>query len=110
MENNMKITKVLGTLGLAGCAALGSQAAVAQDAGWYGGIGIGQSRAKIHDDRIRAGLPGVTSIEDDDTAAGFKLFAGRQFGRNFALEGGYFNLGEIGYTASTAAGSQIGSA
>src|SRR5690349_17287130 len=83
MEKNMKIMKAMGALGLAGFfAGLGSHAALAQDAGWYGGIGIGQSRAKINDDRIRAGLPGVTSIQDDDTDTGFKLFAGRQFTRN----------------------------
>ncbi len=106
----MKIMKAMGALGLAGFAALTSQAATAQDSGWYGGIGIGQSRAKINDERIRAGLPGVTSIDDDDRDTGFKLFAGKQFTRNFALEAGYFKLGEFGYTANTASGSQVGSA
>src|SRR6266850_505306 len=106
MENNMKIIKAVGALGLAGFAGV----ALAQDAGWYGGIGIGQSRAKINDERIRNGLPGVTSIQDDDRDTGFKLFGGRQFTRNFAVEGGYFRLGEFGYTANTAGGSQRGAA
>jgi len=106
MGKNMKIIKVVGALGLAGFAGV----ALAQDAGWYGGIGIGQSRAKIDDERIRRGLPGVTSIQDDDRDTGFKLFAGRQFTRNFAVEGGYFRLGEFGDTANTAAGAQRGAA
>jgi OOP family OmpA-OmpF porin len=110
LEKNMKMMRAMGALSLAGFAGLSSQVALAQDAGWYGGIGIGQSRAKINDDKIRAGLPGVTSIKDDDTDTGFKLFAGRQFTRNFALEGGYFRLGEFGYTATTGSGSQVGSA
>jgi OOP family OmpA-OmpF porin len=110
MEKNMHSMKAVLALGLTGLAAVSSSIAAPADEGWYGGIGIGQSRAKINDDRIRAGLPGVTSIEDDDTDTGFKLFAGWQFTRNFALEGGYFRLGEFGYTANTASGSQRGTA
>jgi OmpA-OmpF porin, OOP family len=106
----MKLVRTVGALGLAGFAAVASQAAIAQDSGWYGGIGIGQSRAKIDDDRIRAGLGGVTSIDDNDRDTGFKLFAGWQLNRNFAVEGGYFRLGEFGYTAHTGFGSQVGSA
>jgi OOP family OmpA-OmpF porin len=108
MEKNMKIIKVVGALGLAGFAGV----ALAQEAGWYGGIGIGQSRAKINDERIRSGFAPivVTSIQDDDRDTGFKLFGGRQFTRNFAVEGGYFRLGEFGYTANTALGSQHGTA
>src|SRR5436853_7932837 len=86
MGKNMKIIKVVGALGLAGFAG----AALAQDAGWYGGIGIGQSRAKINDERIRNGLPGVTSIQDDDRDTGFKLSGGRQFIRNVAAVASYF--------------------
>src|SRR5688500_2918676 len=107
----MKFKRTTGTMSLAVLAAFASTAAVAADSGWYGGLSIGQSRAEIDDDRIRAGLQPrvVTSIEDDDTDTGFKLLAGRKFNRNFAVEGGYFNLGKFGYTANTAAGSEIGS-
>ena len=83
-------------------------AAVAAESGWYGGINIGQSMADIHHERIanQVGRP-VTSISfnDDDRDIGFKLFAGRKFNKNFALEGGYFKLGEFGFTASYAPAS-----
>jgi OmpA-OmpF porin, OOP family len=86
-------------------AALATPAAMAAESGWYGGLSIGQSRAKIDDDRITSGLLGsgfaTTSIQDDDKDVGWKLLVGRKFNRNFALEGGYFNLGEFGFTATT---------
>jgi OOP family OmpA-OmpF porin len=84
---------------------MNSQPAVAADSGWYGGLGIGQSRANIADERIRAELLGggltMTSIDDDDRDIGYKAFGGFKFNRNFALEAGYFNLGEFGFTATT---------
>jgi OOP family OmpA-OmpF porin len=101
--------KAVGALGLVGIAAVNGQAAVAAESGWYGGLSIGQSRAEIDHPRITAGLLPrvVTSIDDDDRGTGFKLLAGRKFNRNFAVEGGYFNLGKFGYTANMAAGSEI---
>ena len=78
---------------------------MAADSGWYGGINIGQSRAKIDDAGITRGLLGsgftTTSISDDDRDTGFKLYGGYQINKNFALEGGYFNLGKFGFTATT---------
>lgn len=93
------------TLWLAVLAAIASQSAVADDAGWYAGANVGQSRAKIDDPRIRtqllqSGLT-TTSIVDDNRDTGYKLFAGYQINKNFAIEGGYFNLGRFGYVATT---------
>ena len=110
----MKSARAPGKLGLAALAIIASPVAMAADSGWYGGIGVGQSRAKIDDERIAAGLRGqgltVNSIDDDDRHFGFKLFAGWKLNRNFAVEGGYFNLGEFGFTANTTpAGSLNGS-
>jgi OOP family OmpA-OmpF porin len=102
--------KTVGALGLVGVAAVSGQAAVAAESGWYGGLSIGPTRAKINDDRIRSGLSGVTSIDDKENGFGFKLFGGYKVNKHFAVEGGYFNLGKFGYTANTAAGSQTGSA
>jgi len=99
----MKLVRTMGALGLVGFAAVGGQAAVAAESGWYGGISIGQSKAWIHHERIAAqlGVPvaGI-SFDDDDRDVGFKLLAGKKFNRNFALEGGYFKLGEFGFTAN----------
>ena len=95
------IVKTLGTLGLAGCAVMSSSFAATDDTFWYMGGNIGQSKAKIDDARIINQLPGTASISDDDSDTAFKLFGGYQFNKNFAVEGGYFNLGEFGYTATT---------
>jgi OOP family OmpA-OmpF porin len=46
-----------------------------------------------------AGLP--SSISDDDSDTAFKLFGGYQYNKNLAVEAGYFNLGQFGYTATT---------
>jgi OOP family OmpA-OmpF porin len=86
-------------------AAIASPFAAADDTGWYGGANIGQSRAKIDDARISSGLLGggftSSSIANDDRDIGYKLFGGYQFNRNFAIEGGYFDLGKFGFTATT---------
>jgi OmpA-OmpF porin, OOP family len=103
----MKLAKVSGVaLGLATLVTLASPSAMADEAitGWYGGASAGQSRAKIDDPRITRSLLGngfASSIDDDDRDIGYKIFGGYQFNRNFALEGGYFDLGKFGYTART---------
>lgn len=109
MKRIKKAAKTVGTLGLVGCAVMSSPSAMADDAFWYIGGNIGQSKAKIDDERITAQLPGSVSISDDKTDTAYKLFGGYQLNKNFALEAGYFNLGEFGYTATTApAGSLSG--
>ena len=101
----MKLTRISAAVGCITLAALASPAAIAQDSGWYGGANVGQSRATIDDARIRSGLlsPGFTSvtIADDNRSTDFKIFGGYQLNNNFALEGGYFDLGRFGYTATT---------
>ena len=101
----MKLAKASGTLSLLALAVLVSPCALADDAGWYGGLSIGQSKAKIDDARIASGLLGggfaTSSISNDDHDTGYKLFGGYQFNRNIALEGGYFDLGRFGFMATT---------
>ena len=101
----MKLARASGTLGLAALAAIASPFAVADDTGWYGGVNIGQSKAKIDDARITSNLLGggfaTSSISNDDHDTGYKLFGGYKFNRNFAVEGGYFDLGRFGFTATT---------
>ena len=59
----------------------GASLAHAQDTGWYAGVGAGQARV---DER---------GYDDEDTA--FSVFGGYQFHRNFALEAGYTDHGEL---------------
>jgi OOP family OmpA-OmpF porin len=101
------------TLALAVIAVLASSAAMAAEQGWYVGGNVGQSKAKIDDDRIISSLLGAgittTSIAEDETDLGYKLFGGYQFNKYLALEGGYFDLGKFGFTATTVpAGSLSG--
>lgn len=85
--------------------AMASSLAIADDSGWYVGGSLGQSRAKIDDARIigslaRAGLT-TTSLKDDDRKLGYKVFGGYQFTKYFALESGYFDMGKLGFNATT---------
>jgi OOP family OmpA-OmpF porin len=101
----MKSGKTSGTLGLMAVALLASPLASAQAPHWYGGVNLGVSRATIDDERITGnllsrGFTGV-SIQDDERDAGYKLYGGYQFNKNFALEAGYFDLGKFGFTATT---------
>jgi len=99
------LAKTSGTLGLVALAAIAGPPAMADDTGWYGGLNIGQSRAKIDDAKITSTLLGAglntTSITDDNHDTGYELFGGYRFNRNFALEGGYFDLGKFGFTSTT---------
>jgi OOP family OmpA-OmpF porin len=103
----MKIARAIGMMAtLATVAVTLSPTAFADDdAGWYVGFNAGQSRATIDDGRIAAGLLSdgftTTSINDDNSHFGFKVFGGYEFNRYFSLEGGYFNLGQFGFTADT---------
>ena len=101
----MKLSRKSGTLSLMVFAAITSPIAMAQDSNWYIGANVGQARAKIDDPRITSGLLAggftTTSIANDERDTGYKLFTGYQFNKYFALEGGYFDLGKFGFTATT---------
>lgn len=85
----------------------GTLPALAADTGtgFYLGGNVGQSRAKIDTAGIDAGIialgaaTSATSADEEDV--GFKLFAGYRFHPNFAVEGGYFNLGKFNTTTVT---------
>ena len=95
----------VGILSLLGCAITISPSALAEDSGWYIGGSIGNStRAEIDDPRIAAEMKikgfTMTSIVDDNRGNGNKLYGGYRVNRNFAIEGGYFNLGTYGFKAN----------
>ncbi|WP_202840886.1 outer membrane beta-barrel protein [Luteimonas saliphila] len=77
----MRTPKLLATtlaVALFGAASFGAQA---QDPGFYAGAGAGQA---LVDER---------AYDDEDTA--FSVFGGYQFHRNFALEAGYTDFGQL---------------
>ena len=110
----MKYLSTSAAIGLATLAALAAPAALAQNTGgWYLGGNIGRTNQSSDDAAITNGLAAqglaTTSIESTGHDRGYKVFGGYQFNRNFALEGGYFDLGSFGYTARTLPlGSQTG--
>lgn len=102
----MKRLSVIGTPTVLLFALLASPWARADyNSGWYGGVNAGRSAAEIDDPRITSGLLSsgfaTTSITDDDRDTGYKLYGGYQFNKYFAVEGGYFDLGTFGFTATT---------
>ncbi len=110
-KNTMKTSHALRFICHAGVGSLLATAAVAsyaqaQEGGYYyWGLGIGQSRARIDEDRISASLLGagltMSSISRDERDTGYKVFGGYQINRNFGLEAGYFKLGKFGFHAVT---------
>jgi OOP family OmpA-OmpF porin len=73
-------------------AALATQPALAGDSAWYAGVNVGQSSAEdACDDLTALGFTGSCNYED----TGFKVFGGYQFSKNFAVEFGWVDLGEV---------------
>ena len=108
----MTFTRAFRSLTVAALTVAASSLAFAEnDAGWYVGANVGQSRAKIDDPRIIDGLLGAgittTAIKNNDRHFGYKVFGGYEFNQYLALEGGYFDLGKFGFTANTLPGAGL---
>jgi OOP family OmpA-OmpF porin len=78
----------------------------AQEAGYfYGGVSLGEARARIDQERITAGLRAdgldVTSFKTDERSPSGRLFGGYQLNRNLGLEAGVFDLGRYSFSART---------
>lgn len=106
VEKKMKsrvMTQALSTLLLAGISI--SAATAAHPYGWYIGAGAGQSLATIDEKRIRDDLMAsgftIRGFSEDDRAFGYKFLGGYRFNQYLALEGGYFDLGEFDFRATT---------
>ena len=83
-------------IGLALAIPLGASA---QESPWYIGGSIGQSRVKLDTgglsrDLAAAGMAN-NGFSANETDTGFKLFGGYRFHPNFAVEGGYAELGKF---------------
>ena len=102
----MKKFNTLRLISLAGLGSLIAASSFAQESGYaYGGLSVGQSRAKIDEERISAGLLGAgftsSTMTRDEKSDAYKLFGGYQFNRYFGVEAGYFKLGKFGFNATT---------
>ncbi|WP_296923801.1 outer membrane beta-barrel protein [Polaromonas sp.] len=99
----------LSLVALAVLGAVSSSGAMAQSMyelnGPYIGGNIGRTKADFDNGTINRTLAaqglGITSISEDDRDTGYKLFGGYQFNRNFAVEGGFFDLGKSSYRFNT---------
>lgn len=85
------------TIGMVSLALFGS---VAHAQGSYVSASIGQSRFRADTDSFVEHyivMPATSSDRDDKDSA-YKLALGYQFNENFAIEGGYIDLGQQDYT------------
>ncbi|CUI04808.1 OmpA family protein [Massilia antarctica] len=112
----MTLTKKIGTLSAIGFAMLAGQASAQEqfvNPEWanhatYIGAGIGQSRSYtkaapvIRDLNALGGH--VNSWNADEKDMGYKLFVGKQLNRYFAIEAGFFDLGNFNIKAGTCCG------
>lgn len=69
--------------------------------GFYGGLGAGRARTDID----TAGIAGSTDKNDN----AWKAFGGYQFNQNFAVEGGYVDLGKASVNGTQAGTPAFGS-
>jgi len=102
----MELSRASRILGLVALTIVASPFAGAQDSGWYAGANVGKSRSRFEESKITNHFLGTgfttTGIDKNTHDTGYKLFGGYEFNRYFALEGGYFDLGKFGYSATTA--------
>ena len=85
---------------------LASTNALAQDdqRGFYVGLSFGQSKVNFEDSDVPSvGGATASSISKDESDSGFKLYGGYRFTRNFALEGGWADLGSFRATRNVTA-------
>jgi OOP family OmpA-OmpF porin len=101
----MKLSKASRTLGFATLAIFTAPLTVAADPGWYFGGNVGTTQTDVDQDRIAADLLAqgyaTTFMDDNERDKGFKVFGGYQFNKYWAVESGYYDLGDFGYTSFT---------
>jgi OOP family OmpA-OmpF porin len=117
----MKTIKKIGALSAIACAVLASQAAWAGEdtfinPDWantasYIGIGVGQSRANIDDQRLIAALTAsgaaLGSFTTDERGIGGRLFVGKKLNKYVAIELAYFDLGKFSFNSTTTGGGVL---
>ncbi len=95
----------LGVLSLLGASAFAQGQSTEGQSYYYGGVSAGQATTNMEEGRITETQTrpsvGVTTIHKDERDTSYKAFGGYQFNRFFALEGGYFHLGNPKFLADT---------
>jgi OOP family OmpA-OmpF porin len=77
---------------------------------FYVGGSVGQGRSHLDDRNVVNTLSGNSSLNGfstDSRDRGYKLFVGKQLNHYFAVEGGYFDLGNYDFSAVTTANRAI---
>lgn len=107
----MNTSHRMALLSLVALGALHTTNALAEDSSYYyAGVGVGQSRANIEEDRMtNSVVPSlvIANITHDKSDTAYKLYGGYQFNRYFAVEAGYFNLGAYSFTSTTVPTGQL---
>jgi len=83
-----------GALACAATVAL-AQAQPATQAPWYFGLSAGTSTSNSPDSDAAVTGATTNSYTKNNTSTGYKVFVGKQFNQNFALELGYVDLGKF---------------
>lgn len=80
-----------------------SPLALADDSGWYVGGNVGQSRARLNEQKIADDVIPIanTYLDHNTIDGGYKLYGGYQFNPHVSLEAGYFDLGEFQFNHIT---------
>lgn len=76
----------------------------------YIGASGGQTKSHQDDQGVARALTGsgtLSTFSNDTKDGGFKIFAGKQLNRYFAIEGGYFDLGKFDFTATVPPGRSL---
>lgn len=98
----MKTHRTFRLLAVAGLAALAAAPALSQDdAYYYSGVGIGESRSSLDDFSLVGPPPGgsLVNLRRDRSDRAWRVFGGRQFNSVFGVEAGYFDLGRSTFAA-----------
>lgn len=62
---------------------------------WYGVAGVGSSNISLSNSYVPVDGATTSTFPKSENSTGYKLQLGYQFNRNFALEGGYVDLGKF---------------
>ncbi|MET0356144.1 MAG: OmpA family protein [Cellvibrio sp.] len=101
----MNLKKLSTLFGLTLSVSITSPLVLADEDGWYIGGNIGQSRARLDEQKIANDVipPSFanTYLDHNTIDGGYKLYGGYDFNRYISLEGGYFDLGDFQFNHTT---------